>query len=161
MPGSDLLQAGLVQLHDVQGEVGPQAVLVELDQTGEASDLHQLHVVDQRVAVLPGVLARAAERLETDLLRAVQRPQSRGEHLDGVVNQRGLGLNTNINALILLFQDFYLDEGTGGHLSGGESFLSQNPVPDDIYHLVIIWVDNPESCDVCSSVFEILKINAV
>ena len=57
--------------------------------------------------------------------------------------------------------DLYLDEGTGRHLSGGESFLPQNPVPDYIDHLVVIWVDYPESCDVCSSVFEILKINAV
>lgn len=80
------------------------------------------------------------------------------------MNQRCLGLNIIINTLqlcTLIFRDFYLDEGTGGHLSGGESFLPQNPVPDYIDHLVVIWVDNPESCDVCSSVFEILKINAV
>ena len=78
------------------------------------------------------------------------------------MNQRGLGLNINIlTSDSLLFGDFYLDEGTGGHLSGGESLLPQNPVPDYIDHLLVIWVDNPESCDVCSSVFEILKINAV
>ena len=61
MPGSNLGQTLSLQLNDLEGEVGPQAHLVELDLAGEPVHLDQLHVVDQGVAVLPRLLSRASE----------------------------------------------------------------------------------------------------
>ena len=61
VPGSHPLQPVLLQLDDLEGEVGPEPALVELHLAGEPVHLDQLHVVDQRVAVLPGLLSRAAE----------------------------------------------------------------------------------------------------
>ena len=61
MPGSNLGQTLSLQLNDLEGEVGPQAHLVELDLAGEPVHLDQLHVVDQGVAVLPRLLPGASE----------------------------------------------------------------------------------------------------
>ena len=61
MPGSNLAQTLSLQLNDLEGEVGPQAHLVELDLASEPVHLDQLHVVDQGVAVLPRLLSRASE----------------------------------------------------------------------------------------------------
>ena len=61
MPGSNLAQTLSLQLNDLEGEVGPQPHLVELDLASEPVHLDQLHVVDQGVAVLPRLLSRASE----------------------------------------------------------------------------------------------------
>ena len=54
---SHLLQPRPVQLHDVEGEVRPDAELVKPHSASEAACVHQLHVVDEGVAVLPGVVS--------------------------------------------------------------------------------------------------------
>ena len=61
VPGAHLRQPLPLQLDDLEVEVGPEPALVELHPAGESVHLDQLHVVDQRVAVLPGLLSRAAE----------------------------------------------------------------------------------------------------
>ena len=53
---------------------------------------HQLHVVDQRVAVLPGLLGVAAQGGRLDVLGPVQLTQRRGEQQRRVVHQRRLRL---------------------------------------------------------------------
>ena len=56
------------------------------------SQAHQLHVVDQGVAVLPGLLGVAAQGGRLDVLGPVQLTQGRGEQQGRVVHQRRLRL---------------------------------------------------------------------
>ena len=53
---------------------------------------HQLHIVDQRVAVLPGLLGVAAEDGRLHVLGPVQLTQGRGEQQGRVVHERSLRL---------------------------------------------------------------------
>ena len=57
-----------LQFNYFQLEVRSQPVLVKLYPPGEAVDVGHLHVVDQGVAVLPGVVTRAAEGHHVDAL---------------------------------------------------------------------------------------------
>ena len=57
----DLVQPMFLQLHNLQLKVCPESILVELDPPRQPVDVGHLHVVDQRVAVLPGVVVRAAK----------------------------------------------------------------------------------------------------
>ena len=69
VPGAHLRQPLPLQLDDLEVEVGPEPALVELHLAGESVHLDQLHVVDQRVAVLPGLLSRAGKRSCNDHLK--------------------------------------------------------------------------------------------
>ena len=61
-----LVEAVLFQFHNFQLKVSSQSVLVKLDSSCEPVDVGHLHVVDQGVAVLPGVVAGAAEGRHVD-----------------------------------------------------------------------------------------------
>ncbi len=56
-----LLQAGLLQFHNLQLKVGSSAEGIEADPAGEPLHLQPLHVVDEAVAVLPALLPLAAQ----------------------------------------------------------------------------------------------------
>ena len=79
---SHLLQPRPVQLHDVEGEVRPDAELVKPHSASEAACVHQLHVVDEGVAVLPGLLPTAA-RGEEGLCCKVDGPSTVSAYLSG------------------------------------------------------------------------------
>ena len=110
MPGAHPLEPVFLQLDNLEGEVGPEPALVELHLAGEPVHLDQLHVVDQRVAVLPGLLSRAAEGPGDDhldikcgfyrelsvYLRLVEFAQGRCKNLDGIIHQSRLRLCGNI-----------------------------------------------------------------
>jgi len=68
-------------------EVGTQSLWVELDETGQAFHLDEFHVIDQTVAVQPGVAAVATERFQAYLLAAVEFFHRFGEQLNGIINQ--------------------------------------------------------------------------
>ena len=53
---------------------------------------HQLHIVDEGVAVLPGLLGVAAEDGRLHVLGPVQLTQGRGEQQGRVVHERSLRL---------------------------------------------------------------------
>ena len=78
---SHLLQPRPVQLHDVEGEVRPDAELVKPHSASEAACVHQLHVVDEGVAVLPGLLPTAARGEEG--LCSMLRPSTVSAYLSG------------------------------------------------------------------------------
>ena len=56
-----LVKTMLLQLHNLQLKVWSLAILVKLDPASEPVYLHHLHVVDQRVSVLPGILGRTTQ----------------------------------------------------------------------------------------------------
>ena len=81
-----------LQLNNLQLKVSSDSVLIKLDTTSETIDLHHLHVVDQRVAVLPGVVAGAAEGGHGDHLGHVEVSQGCGEECHRIIEQRSVSL---------------------------------------------------------------------
>ena len=63
------LQPFLLQFHDVQVEVGPEALSVEGDPAAQPLKFGQLHVIDERVSVDPRSLASAVQLGNADVLR--------------------------------------------------------------------------------------------
>ena len=57
---------------------------------------HQLHEVDEAVAVLPGLVAVARQRRHLDVLRLVELVQRRREQVHRVVDERSLRLKSGV-----------------------------------------------------------------
>ena len=130
---SHLVQAVLLELDYLKLEVCPLPVLVKLDSAGDPVDVRHLHVVDQRVAVLPRGLGRAAEGRHGDHLHThpghcwslelstglretsqlyhssdlghVEVREGGGEQRDGVIQQRRVRLNSSGNGELHVTRD--------------------------------------------------------
>ena len=103
MPGPNLLQPRLVQLHNVEDKVVSDTPLVEPDLSSQTSDLHQLHVVYQGAAVLPRGLGVTVKSLETDLLRSIKTAEGCSKHLDCVMDEGCLSLKIKLSVFISLY----------------------------------------------------------
>ena len=69
------------QFNNFQFKVLSVAVLIKLDSAGETIDVGHLHVVDQRVAMLPGILSVAAQRTHVDNLENISVKKNKGSNL--------------------------------------------------------------------------------
>lgn len=88
-----LVQTMFLELHNLKFKVCSHSILVKLDPAGEPVDLDHLHVVDQRVAVLPGVVIVAAERAHGHHLGHVEVCQGGGEQSDRIIEQSRVRLD--------------------------------------------------------------------
>ena len=92
VPASDFDKPLLFEFDNFEVKVGPEPPRVELDAAGEALHLDQFHVVDEGVAMLPGVAAVAVDGGRLHLLAPVQLCDGSGEQLHCVVDQRRFSL---------------------------------------------------------------------
>ena len=61
-----------LQFNNLEFKVSSESILVKLNPSCQSVDIRHLHVVDQRVAVLPGDVIRAAQGRELDNLEGFQ-----------------------------------------------------------------------------------------
>ena len=102
MPLSNFNKTRSLELHNVQGKIISDPVLIKSYLSGEARHLDQLHVVDERAAMFPGVVTVAVQGLGRDLLDTVVTTEGLSKHVNCVINQGCLRLKCKIHVVTSL-----------------------------------------------------------
>lgn len=136
------------QLDDVKHEIGAKALMIELDDVGEAAHFDNLHVVDEAVAVWPCVLVVAWQRVDVNLLAWVEVVQGFREQMNCVVHERRLRLyHRSIVGSDIDFLSYL--------------YVRCRPILYRLLNEAIFGIDQPEGGDVCSTVPERLQVDGV
>ena len=142
---TDRLKSGALEFQHIQIEHGSQSLRIERDLPAEPDELHQFHVVDERRAVDPAVLPGAIQGQDGDILDPIELVQRQSEQVDGVVDEGRVRVQVAV-------------------LEGEASALVQlraDNITDDLLHLRLVDVHQPEGGEIGAAVFEVLQVDGV
>ena len=96
----------------------------------------------------PGTLPRAVQWSLPDLLDSTQLMQGQGKGMDGVVKQGGGCIKVPRRNIDVCYPQLLVKHAL-------------HDAVDDVLNLRLVNIDHSERCDVCSTIFEVIKVDGV